>query len=93
MAARPCTGALVVLVLAWRFDLAAAGAGTVFAMGLGTAAFTVAVAALAVAGREAAFLTADPGPAARRLAAGLQIGAGGLLLLIASRLLRASLAG
>jgi nickel/cobalt transporter (NicO) family protein len=87
MAIRPCTGALIVLVLAWRFDLAAAGALAVLAMGLGTAAFTVAVAIAAVSGREAAFLSAGAGPSARRLGAGLQIGAGALVLVVSGALL------
>lgn len=92
MAIRPCTGALIVLVLAWRFDLAAAGALAVLAMGLGTAAFTVAVALAAVTGREAAFVSAGAGPAARRLGAGLQIGAGALVLVVSGALLCTALA-
>jgi nickel/cobalt transporter (NicO) family protein len=93
MAVRPCTGALVVLVLAWRFDLAASGAAAVVAMGLGTAAFTVLVAVLAVSGREAAFLSAGGGGRARSLAAALQIGAGGLILVVSGALLCAAVAG
>jgi nickel/cobalt transporter (NicO) family protein len=91
MAVRPCTGALVVLVLAWRFDIAVAGAGAVLAMGLGTAAFTMLVAGLAVGGREAAFLSTGGGAAARRLAAGLQIAAGSLILVVGGLLLAAAL--
>jgi len=80
MAARPCTGALFVLVIAWRMDLAASGVAAVLAMGLGTAAFTVIVALLAVAGRDAAFLAAGPGRTARLLGPSLQIAVGGLIL-------------
>jgi ABC-type nickel/cobalt efflux system permease component RcnA len=86
MAMRPCTGALFVLVLAWRMGLAGAGAAAVVAMGLGTAAFTVIVAALAVAGRDAAFLAAGGGHTARLLAPALQVAAGGLILGISGTL-------
>jgi ABC-type nickel/cobalt efflux system permease component RcnA len=80
MAARPCTGALFLLVIAWRFDLAAAGAVGVVAMGLGTAAFTLLVAVLAVAGRDTALFAAGGGRAGRLLAPGLQLAAGGVIL-------------
>lgn len=92
MAARPCAGALIVLVLAWRMDLALLGAGAALAMGLGTAAFTCLVAALAVTGRESAFLSFPGGRAARRLAPALQIGAGCLILAVSGALLCAALA-
>jgi ABC-type nickel/cobalt efflux system permease component RcnA len=90
MAARPCTGAIVVLVIAWRMGLAPQGAAGVVAMGLGTAAFTALVALLAVASRDAALLTAGSGAAARLLARGLQILAGGLILGISGALLLAA---
>lgn len=91
MAIRPCTGALFVLVLAWRMDLAGAGAAAVVAMGLGTAVFTLIVATLAVAGRDAAFLAAGDGRAARLLGPGLQIAVGGLILGIGGTLALAAL--
>jgi nickel/cobalt transporter (NicO) family protein len=91
MAARPCAGALIVLVLAWRMDLAAVGAAAVVAMGLGTAAFTAAVAALAVTGREAALFSAGPSVGAARLGAAIQIGAGVVILLLSGALLHAGL--
>lgn len=92
MAARPCAGALIVLVLAWRMDLAILGAGAAIAMGLGTATFTILVAVLAVTGRETAFFSVAPGAAARRLAPALQIGAGGFILAVSGALLCAHLA-
>ncbi len=92
MAARPCTGAMLVLVIAWRMDLAWAGVGAVVAMGLGTAAFTALVAWLAVSSREAALLSAGSGGAARLLAPGLQIVAGGAILAVAGLSLIATIA-
>lgn len=91
MAARPCTGALVVLVLAWRFGLPGAGIAAVVAMGLGTAAFTGLVALAAVSGRDAAFLAAGEGGRARLLGPGLQIAAGTLILGIGGTLALAAL--
>jgi ABC-type nickel/cobalt efflux system permease component RcnA len=91
MAVRPCTGALVVLVLAWRMGLAGAGVAAVIAMGLGTAAFTVLVALAAVGSRDAAYLAAGEGRTARLMGPGLQIIAGGLILGIGGVLALATL--
>jgi nickel/cobalt transporter (NicO) family protein len=93
MAARPCAGALIVLVLAWSMGLTATGAAAVVAMGLGTAAFTVTLAALAVTGRDAAFLSAGPAAAARRVGPALQIGAGAVILIVSGALLCTAIAG
>lgn len=87
MAARPCTGALLVLVIAWRLDLAAAGIAAVVAMGLGTAALTAVVAVCAVFGRDAAYLGAGDAGASRLLAPGLQLVAGGLIAAVSGGLL------
>ena len=67
------------------------GAAAVVAMGLGTAVFTLIVATLAVAGRDAAFLAAGDGRAARLLGPGLQIAVGGLILGIGGTLALAAL--
>lgn len=86
MAARPCTGALFVLAIAWQMGVARAGAAAVVAMGLGAAAFTAIVAVLAVSGREAALFSAGGGRVGRAAVPALQVGAG-LMLATAGGLL------
>ncbi|MCB1351186.1 MAG: hypothetical protein KDK03_00465 [Rhodobacteraceae bacterium] len=93
MAARPCTGALMILVIAWRMDLRLAGVASVLAMGLGTAAFTALVAVLAVTSRDTALFATGGGQAGRIAAPALQIGAGLAILVIGASLAATALPG
>lgn len=52
IAIRPCTGALFLLVIAWRFQILPAGVLATFTMGLGTAAFNVLIAGSGVGLRD-----------------------------------------
>lgn len=81
IAIRPCSGALFLLVIAWRFGIIWQGMLAVIAMGLGTAAFNL----LAIGG----------GGTFRRIAnrlgggsigPGLQLAAGGIIAVLAGRM-------
>ena len=93
IALRPCSGALFLMVIAWQTGILAQGILGVYAMGLGTALVTVAVAVLAGWSREGA-LAALPArflPALERGQSLVELMAGAIILAIALPLLVASL--
>ncbi|MEH6775454.1 MAG: hypothetical protein V7668_16135 [Cereibacter changlensis] len=81
IALRPCTGALFLLVIAWRFDIAASGMLAVLAMGVGTALFNGLVVGGGVGLRQLARVAG--GAAAGRMqtvSAALQLVTGGAIM-------------
>lgn len=87
-AIRPCSGALLVLLLAWQMGILWVGVLGTYAMGLGTAAVTVTLALAAGLGRKGLLAAAD-GPTGPRLAAGIEVITGLVLILIATSVLTA----
>jgi len=87
VAVRPCTGALFLLILTWRFGLVSAGIAGAFAMGLGTATVTIAVAIAAVTFREGLVWRLAQGSGAARLLPLVEMVAGGLVAAISLQLL------
>ncbi len=83
VAVRPCSGALILLLLTWQMGLLWVGVAGAYAMALGTAAVTVVLAVGLMLGREG-LVRAAGGLAARRavwIGSGIEAAAGLVLLL------------
>ena len=91
IAIRPCSGALFVLIITWQMGIAMAGIVGTFAMALGTATVTIAV-ALAASGLRGGLLLSLAGQGrGQRLIPALELTAGVLVVLVAGGLLMSSL--
>ncbi len=86
IAARPCTGALFLLILTWRMGLETAGIAGVYVMALGTAVVTVTVAALSVLAREGTLGTAGRFTGLRTALPVLELAAGAVIAFVAFQL-------
>ena len=85
---RPCVGAIVILVFASAGGLVAAGIAATFAMALGTALTTGAIATLAVFGKRLALrLAGGSGTTGTLVVAGLELCAAAFLLVAGIALL------
>ena len=83
IAIRPCTGALFLLVIAWRFQILTAGILATFSMGLGTAMFNLMISSSGVGMRVLLTRVNRPDNGLRYIPAALQL-VGGLLIIALS---------
>ncbi|PZO68209.1 MAG: hypothetical protein DI498_00630 [Paracoccus denitrificans] len=84
IAIRPCSGAILLLVLTWQMNILSAGIAGAFAMALGTAGLTLLVAVMATGLRRGAMDAVTNSKALRFVAAGFELMAGLVVSLLAA---------
>lgn len=87
IAMRPCTGAIFVLIITWQMGIAMAGIAGAFAMALGTALVTIGVGIAAVTMRAGLLGSFAASRLSTYLLPAIELGAGLLIVAIASGLL------
>lgn len=87
IAARPCTGALFVLIITWQMGIGTLGILGTFAMALGTALVTIFVGLAALGLRSSMLAGLSSSPQMARAMAGIEVLAGAIVALIATGLL------
>lgn len=83
---RPCSGAVILVILGHLMGIDLAGIAGALVMALGTASVTMAVAVLAVSMREGALGQVMSGPGVARWAAVIEVMAGGMIAVVAVQL-------
>ncbi len=82
IAIRPCSGAILLLVLTWHMNILGAGILGALAMSTGTAALTILVAASSVFIRQSTLFSLSGSARAAHVLPAIEIAAGGAILLV-----------